>query len=42
MSFIKLVQEASSMTAFTLFSNNTGRIMRFAGFDLPSPELILI
>jgi len=34
--------EASSITAFTLFSNNTGRMIRLAGLALPSPEFILI
>jgi HAMP domain-containing protein len=34
--------DASSITAFTLFSKSTGKMIRFAGFAFPRLELILM
>ncbi|MNU05407.1 hypothetical protein D3C72_2502000 [compost metagenome] len=37
---LKWPKEASSSTAFTSFSNSTGRTMMFSGAASPRPELM--
>ena len=39
---LNISNDASSITAFTLFSNSTGRMIRLDGCALPKPEFILI